>query len=483
MNPLTQTPDLATLRGLFKGLLITDTDGMEPFLTDWRKRWVGKAYAVVQPDTPEDVAHVVRWCRDEKVSVVPQGGNTGLSGGATPANDGNAIVLSLARLNRIEAIDTLNNTVVVQAGVVLQRLQEAALAADRLFPLSLAAQGSCTIGGNLSTNAGGVQVLRYGNTRALCLGLQVVTPEGEIWDGLRGLRKDNTGYDLKDLFIGAEGTLGVITAAVMQVFPLPKGRTVAVVAVESVNAAMQLFDLARAQVGANLTAFELISERCLALVLKHFPGCRRPLSTLSPWVLLIEVSSLHSTTESADQLTRLLKAALEQNLLQDATLSESHAQAQAFWALRESISEAQGHEGKNIKHDIAIPISDIAQFVEIASTAITRTFPGTRMVVFGHLGDGNLHFNVSPAEGVLDPIGQTHFMAQQDAINRLTHDLVAQFKGSISAEHGLGVLRRDEAARYKSPVELRLMYALKSAFDPHNLMNPGKVLAQKSPYP
>jgi FAD/FMN-containing dehydrogenase len=309
-----------------------------------------------------------------------------------------------------------------------------------------------------------------------------VTAEGEIWDGLRGLRKDNTGYDLKDVFIGAEGTLGIITAAVMQVFPLPKGRTVAIVAVESVAAAMQLFELARAQLGGNLTAFELISERCLNLVLKHFTNCRRPLPSPSPWVLLIEVSSLQSAAESTEQLTRLLEAALEQNLLQDAALSESHAQAQAFWALRENISEAQGHEGKNIKHDIAIPISDIAQFVEVASNSITQTFPGTRMVVFGHLGDGNLHFNVSPPEGVLDTAGQANFMMQQDAINKLTHDLVAQFKGSISAEHGLGVLRRDEAARYKSPVELRLMHTLKSAFDPHNLMNPGKVLVQKSPY-
>ena len=470
------------LAAAFTGRLITSPTEMAPFLTDWRKRWVGKALAVAQPDSPEEVAKVVRWCFQRKIPVVPQGGNTGLSGGSIPDTKGNAVVISLARLKTISPVDTLNNTVVVQAGAVLQAVQQAAQEAGRLFPLSLAAQGSCTIGGNLSTNAGGVQVLRYGNARELCLGLQVVTAEGQLWDGLRGLRKDNTGYDLKDLFIGAEGTLGIITAAVLKLYPLPAGKTAAIVAVTSVAQAMALFDLARAQLGSDLTAFELISERCMELVIKHFPSCRRPLASVAPWWVLVEVSSLQSAASSQAQLQACLEVAFEKDLVQDAAISESQAQLQQFWALRENISEAQGQEGKNIKHDIAIPISDIAQFVETASQAITESFPGTRMVVFGHLGDGNLHFNVSPPvpEAGLSPeqaLGQEErFMAQQDAINLLTHDWVAHFKGSISAEHGLGVLRRDEAARYKSPVERNLMRTLKRALDPYNLMNPGKVL-------
>ena len=475
-------PSLTELAAAFEGRVISAPEEMAPFLTDWRKRWVGKALAVVQPNTPEEVAKVVRWCVARRIPMVPQGGNTGLSGGSVPDPSGNAVVISLARLKAIGPVDTLNNTLVVQAGAVLQAVQQAAQEAGRLFPLSLAAQGSCTLGGNLSTNAGGVQVLRYGNTRELCLGLQVVTAEGELWDGLRGLRKDNTGYDLKDLYIGAEGTLGIITAAVLKLYPLPAGKAVALVAVASVQQAMALFDWARAQLGSDLTAFELISDLCMDLVVRHFPAARRPLTSSAPWWVLVEVSSLQSASSAQAQLQACLETAFEKEWVLDAAISESQAQAQQFWALRENISEAQAHEGKNIKHDIAIPISDIAQFVDVASRAITEGFPGTRMVVFGHLGDGNLHFNVSPPArqaGLSSEAARQQeedFMAQQDAINRLTHDWVAQFKGSISAEHGLGVLRRDEAARYKSPVERALMHKIKQALDPYNLMNPGKVL-------
>lgn len=479
MLETTTAPPLTELANAFNGGLITDPTEMAPYLLDWRKRWQGKALAVALPDTTDDVATLVRWCKRHHISLVPQGGNTGLSGGATPDTSGRSIVISLKRLNRIDPIDPLNNTVCVQAGAILQAVQEAAQQSGRLFPLSLAAQGSCTIGGNLSTNAGGVQVLRYGTARELCLGLEVVTADGDIWNGLRGLRKDNTGYDLKDLFIGAEGTLGIITAAVLKLFPLPVDTTVALVALDSIDQAMQLLTAVRSGNGANLTAFELMSGCCLSLVTRHFGTCQAPFPTLPAWVVLIEVSSLSHSTASREGLLACLEPALTSGLITDAVVSESAAQAKALWALRENISEAQALEGANIKHDVAVPISSIAQFVSVASHAITSQFAGCRMVVFGHLGDGNLHFNVSPPT---HDVGATSpdFLKWQEAINTITHDWVHHFKGSISAEHGLGVLRRDESARYKSPVELALMHRIKQALDPDNLMNPGKVLPPTS---
>ena len=460
--------DLATLRAAFAGRLLTDAGDMVAFLTDWRGRYTGKALAVAQPNSSADVAAVVRWCVANGVAVVPQGGNSGLSGGATPDGSGNAVVLSLARLNRVRAIDPVGNTMTVEAGCILVELQEAAAAVDRLFPLSLAAEATCTIGGNLSTNAGGTAVLRYGNARALCLGLEVVTADGEIWDGLRTLRKDNTGYALRELFIGAEGTLGIITAAVLKLFPQPRGRAVGWAAVDSPAAALDLLAQAQAGLGDTLTAFELVSEVALELVIEHFPGSRAPLGGTSPWHVLIEVSSL----ESAAAAQAALEAVLTKALVSDATLAASEAQATALWALRENISEAQARAGKNIKHDIAVPIAALPAFIAAASRDLHAAFPGIRLVVFGHMGDGNLHFNVSP------PVGADHdaFLRNQDAINRIVHDLVAGFDGSISAEHGLGVLRRDEAARYKSPVELALMRRVKYALDPAGVMNPGKVI-------
>jgi FAD/FMN-containing dehydrogenase len=404
---------------------------------------------------------------------VPQGGNTGLSGGSVPDESGRAVVLSLARLNRIRAIDTRNNTLVAEAGCVLQAVQQAARDAERLFPLSLAAEGSCTIGGNLASNAGGVQVLRYGNARELCLGLEVVTAQGELWDGLRGLRKDNTGYDLRDLFVGSEGTLGVITAAVLKLHPLPAAQVCAFAAVASADDALALLELAQRRAGPALTAFELVSEACLALVLRHFPDCRRPLAVTQPWYVLLELSELEDEARAGAAAERLLEAALDAGLVADAAVAASLAQRRALWALRENISEAQAAEGKNIKHDIAVPISRIAEFVRETDAAIAAAHPGVRMIVFGHLGDGNLHYNVSPPEGESGDA----FLARQDAINRITHDAVARFAGSVSAEHGLGVLRRDEAARYKSPVEIALMRSVKAALDPLGIMNPGKVLA------
>ena len=468
--------DLHALRSSFAGRLIAAPADIAPFLTDWRKRYVGKAIAVAQPDSTEDVAAIVRWCAAHQVPVVPQGGNTGLSGGATPDGSGRALVLSLVRMRRVRAVDAINNSITVEAGCVLAEVQQTAAQAGRLFPLSLAAEGSCTIGGNLSTNAGGVQVLRYGNARELCLGLEVVTAAGEIWDGLRGLRKDNTGYDLRDLFIGAEGTLGVITAATLKLHPMPAARLTAFVAVADPHAALVLLELAQSRLAASLSAFEMMSSLCLELVLTHFSDCRRPLAnTRSPYYVLLECSDAHDAAHAEAALTALLGEALERGVIGDAALATSLSQSQAMWALRENISEAQAAEGKNIKHDISVPISRIGDFVVQTNAELERRFPGIRMVVFGHLGDGNLHYNVSPAPDWRD---EAAFLALQPDINRVTHDAVAAFRGSISAEHGLGQLRRDEAARYKSPVELRLMRAIKEALDPEGLMNPGKVLAQ-----
>ena len=458
----------------FSGRWITDASDMAPFLTDWRRKWTGRALAVAQPDRTADVAAVIRWCHAHRVPVVPQGGNTGLSGGAVPDDTGHAVVLSLHRLSRVREVDPLNNTLTVEAGCTLLQVQEAAAAADRLFPLSLAAEGSCTIGGNLATNAGGIQVLRYGNARDLCLGLEVVTPTGEVWDGLRGLRKDNTGYDLRDLYIGSEGTLGVITAAVLKLHSRPKAQRVAFAAVDSPRSAVALLALSQSRLGPALTAFELLSQSCLELVLKHVPGTRNPLAEASPWYVVIEMSTVDDAAGNT-AFEALLEAGLEQGLLSDVALSSSLAQFEAIWALREDISESQAAHGPAIKHDIALPVSRIAAFMAATDDAIASHFPGVRQVVFGHLGDGNLHYNVSPAGAYLSD--KAAFGALEASLNRLVHDAVVAHGGSISAEHGLGVLRRDESARYKSPVEMSLMRAIKQALDPFGLMNPGKLLA------
>ena len=469
--------NLDTLRATFSGRLHTDAADMAAFLTDWRGKWRGDAIAVAQPDTTADVAGILRWCQTQRVPVVPQGGNTGLSGGSTPDASGDALLLSLTRLNKVRSVDALNNTMIAEAGATLLQVQNAAREVDRLFPLSLAAQGSCTIGGNLATNAGGVQVLRYGNARDLCLGLEVVTASGEVWNGLRSLRKDNTGYDLRDLFIGSEGTLGIITAASLKLFPRPATQVVAFAAVPTPEAAVQLLHLAQQKTGSTLTAFELIGDTCIRLVEKHVPATRFPLAERSPWYALLEVSDARDEATAFATIEGLLQDAIERGLVSDVALSTSLAQYRALWALREDISESQGAEGMTIKHDISLPISCIADFIDRTNAGIARHFPGQRLVVFGHLGDGNLHYNVSPAEGRTGPRDAAEFASLEGAINRFVHDEVASSGGSISAEHGLGVLRRDEAARYKSAVELRMMRAIKLALDPAGLMNPGKVLA------
>ncbi len=457
--------------------VLADPHDTAPYLSDWRKRFVGRARAVVRPGTAEEVAAIVKLCADERIPIVAQGGNTGLVGGATPDASGAAIVLSMQRLQRVRAVDPLNNTMIVEAGAILHNVQQAARAAARLFPLTLASEGSCTLGGNLSSNAGGTQVLRYGNARELCLGLEVVTPAGELWDGLRGLRKDNTGYDLRDLYIGAEGTLGIITAACVKLYPLPKAQVTALAAVHSVEAALALLDLAQNRCGPTLTAFELFSDFCLGLVERHFPSQRSPFGQRHAHHVLIELSDHEDEAHANAQFDALMQAAFDAGLIADAVIAQSLAQSRALWALRENISEAQAAEGKNIKHDIAVPISRIAQFIHETDALLQRAFPGVRMVTFGHLGDGNLHYNVSPAlgaDGRCEP--ETEFLAKQSRIYGIVHDQVHAYRGSISAEHGIGRLKRDELMRYKSPVELGLMRTIKRALDPHNLMNPGKVV-------
>jgi D-lactate dehydrogenase (cytochrome) len=375
-------------------------------------------------------------------------------------------------MNRIRDIDLVNNTMTVDAGCILATIQQAADERDRLFPLSLGAEGSCTIGGNLSTNAGGTGVLRYGNTRELCLGLEVVTPQGEVWNGLRGLRKDNTGYDLRDLFIGSEGTLGIITGAVIKLFPRPKATLTALAAMQTTDAALKLLTLAQQRCGATLTGFELMSQFCLELVAKHFPQMRAPFQQPYPQYVLLELSDSESEEHAMAMLESLITSALEDETIQDAVVAGSIAQSRTLWDIREHISLAQADEGKNIKHDVSVPISRIGDFIRETDALLAERFPRIRMVTFGHLGDGNLHYNVSPPVNV--PADE--FIERQHEVNQVVHDSVHRFHGSISAEHGLGALKRDEIKQYKSGVEMRLMGVIKDALDPLHLMNPGKVL-------
>ena len=452
--------------------VLVDEHDTAPYLTDWRGRFTGRARAVVRPGSTAEVAAVVRLCAELRVPVVPQGGRTGLVLGSVPDATGDAIVLSLRRLNRVRTVDTFNRTMTVEAGAILQDIQQVAFDHGMLFPLSLAAEGSCTIGGNLSTNAGGTGVLRYGNTRELCLGLEVVTAQGEVWDALRGLRKDNTGYDLRDLYVGAEGTLGVITAAVLKLFPQPKAAITALVALATPRDALSLLKLVEAECGPTLTGYELMSDVSLRLVASHFPDLPKPFPERYPQYALLELSSHESEAHGVALLERAIERALEDGLAQDAVVATSIAQSRALWAIREHIPLAQAAAGKNIKHDISVPISRIADFIETTDAQLEADYPGVQVVCFGHLGDGNLHYNVAPPEG----IRHADFLAEQGPINRIVHDSVAAHGGSISAEHGIGALKRDELPRYKSPVELQLMRAVKAALDPLGIMNPGKIL-------
>jgi FAD/FMN-containing dehydrogenase len=452
--------------------VLTEGD-LSAWEVDWRKRSHGKALAVVRPGNTDEVAQVVKACVSARISLVPQGGNTGLVVGSTPDDSGSQLVLSLQRLHAVREIDAANLTITVEAGCVLQNLQEAALQAGFLFPLSLAAEGSCTLGGNLATNAGGTQVLRYGNARDLCLGLEVVTAAGEVWHGLSGLRKDNTGYDLRDLYIGSEGTLGVITAATLKLYPLPAARLTAWAAVASMDEAVALLGLAQQHLGANLTGFEVMGQFALSLVVKHFAQLKVPFHDSAAFGVLLECSDQESEAHARAQFERLLEAALAKGCISDAVVAESLAQARQLWHVRESIPLAQAEEGLNIKHDISVPVSRIPEFVRSTDALLKQALPGVRLVNFGHLGDGNLHYNVQAPAGVDAAV----FMRErEDVVNTLVFDAVQRFGGSISAEHGVGTLKVSKLEQHKSPVALSLMRSIKTALDPHNLMNPGKLL-------
>ena len=463
---------IVALQGVVgEAYVLTRDEDTAPYNADWRGRYQGASLCVVRPGSTEEVAAVVRLCSEAGVAIVPQGGNTGLCGGATPTGQRPEVVVSLGRLKAIRAIDPDNNTLTVEAGCTLHDVQQAAESAGRFFPLSLASEGTATIGGNLSTNAGGVQVLRYGNTRDLVLGIEAVLPDGRLWNGLRGLRKDNTGYDLKHLFIGAEGTLGLITAVVLKLFPAPRVKVTAWVAVADPAAAVSLLGRLREHVGDRVTAFEIVGREALDLVLQHIPDSREPLAGQPCWQVLVELSDTLAT-DLAAPLEQVLADAMDAGLVLDAAIAGSESQAQALWGLRENVSEAQRIEGVSIKHDVAVPVARFAEFIARADALLEQAFPRLRIVCFGHIGDGNLHYNQSK------PTAQDNaaFIAQSDAVNRLVHDLVHELGGSISAEHGLGQLKRDEVLRYKSDVEMSLMRAVKQALDPKGLMNPGKVL-------
>ncbi|KAF7599716.1 MAG: hydroxyacid dehydrogenase [Candidatus Dactylopiibacterium carminicum] len=444
-----------------------------PYEEDWRGRYRGEALCVARPASTEEVAAVVRACAEAGVPIVPQGGNTGLVGAGVPHAGRREVLLSLSRLNRIRAVDPVNATLTAEAGCTLVVVQEAARAQGRLFPLSLASEGSCQIGGNLAANAGGVQVLRYGNMRELTLGLEVVLADGRIWDGLRGLRKDNTGYDLKQLFVGSEGTLGVITAAVLKLHPLPATRSVAWLAMADTSAAMDFLSLLQGRCGERLSAFEIVSAEAHELLLARMPICARPLQTRAPWYALVELADGDAASPLVSLCERVLEEGFGRGWVLDAALAQSEAQAEALWALRENISEAQKKDGISIKHDISVPVSAIPTFLERADTALQAAFPGVRIVAFGHAGDGNLHYNASMREG---GEANTALVARTAEVNRIVHDVAASLNGSISAEHGLGQLKREEIRRYKSPLELELMARIKQALDPRGLFNPGKLL-------
>jgi FAD/FMN-containing dehydrogenase len=452
--------------------VITGAD-CQPFETDWRKRETGKALCVVRPGSTDEVAQIVRCCAQHGVSLVPQGGNTSMVVGAIPNAQGEQVVLSLQRLNRIRHIDSANATITADAGVVLQNLQTAVAEQGFLYPLSLGSEGSCTLGGNLSTNAGGTQVVRYGNTRELCLGLEVVTADGEVWHGLSGLRKDNTGYDLRDLFIGAEGTLGIITAATMKLFPAPQCQLTAWASVASVHDAVRLLELSRQRLNAGLTGFEMMNQFSLSLVHKHFPERQVPLWETSPYCVLMELSDMESEAHARQALEALLEQAIEDGLVADAIVAESLQQAQNLWLIRENITLAQAQEGLNIKHDISLPVSAIAEFCEHTDAALAREIPGVRLVNFGHLGDGNLHYNV---QCPVDVPHQVFLQTEEARVNTLVHDAVKRFDGSISAEHGIGSLKVDSLPKYKDPVALGLMRRIKQALDPQGVLNPGRVV-------
>ncbi len=452
--------------------VITQPGDTEGYLTEPRGLYRGQTPAVVRPGSTAEVAFVVETCAAAGLPLVPQGGNTGLVGGQVPFG---AILLSLSRLNKIRALDATDLTLTAEAGCTLHQVQAAAAEADCLFPLSIASEGTCQIGGNLATNAGGTAVLRYGNTRELTLGLEVVLADGRIWNGLSRLRKDNTGYDLRDLFVGSEGTLGIITAAVLRLFPKPRARTTVLAGLADPAQVLALFRRLRAVAGDALTGFEMMPDVGMEMVLKHMPGAVRAIQDRHPFYVLAELTSTRRDDDLAAMVEGVLGEALEAEEIADAVIAASEAQSHALWKLREDLSEAQKFEGGSIKHDVSVPVSKVAEFVVTATAACEAHMPGLRVCAFGHVGDGNIHFNLS------QPIGmdKAAFLDTWEAFNRLVHDLVASYDGSISAEHGIGLLKREELLLYKDKVALDVMASLKAALDPAGLLNPGKVLVGK----
>lgn len=449
--------------------VIIEPGQIQPYLDSWRDNWRGRAQAVVRPRSTEETAAIVRLCRETRTPIVPQGGRTGVTGASQPHEDGSEVVVSMERMKAILAVDADNDTITVQSGCVLADVREAATGIDRLFPLNFGAVGSCLIGGNISTNAGGINVVRYGNTRNLVCGLEVVLPTGEVWNGLRGLRKDNAGYDLKQIFVGAEGTLGIITAAVLRLFPRPASELTAFLAVASPAHAVRWLSRVKGAFAEQLTSFELIGRSCIDITVKHIPGTSNPLPGETPWYVLMEVSSQTEGSALRETLERAFEAGLETEEVADGVIASSVQQARMLWRLRETIPEAHKIEGRSFKHDISVPISKVPEFLETAEKQLGMAFPGIRMFTFGHLGDGNLHFNPLAPTGSGNP-------DDLQKVNRIVHDLVTELGGSISAEHGIGRLRLEELAHYKSDVELKMMRALKATFDPMNLFNPGKVV-------
>ena len=452
--------------------VMTDRAAMQPLMESWRDGWVGRAPLVVQPATTAELAAVIRICAATRTPIVPQGGNTGLTGGSQPHGSDSEIVISTSRMNRIREIDLDNDTITVEAGCILATIQDAAREAGRLFPLSLGAEGSCQIGGNISTNAGGIQVLRYGNMRSLVAGLEVVLPDGRVWNGLRGLRKDNAGYDLKQLFIGAEGTLGMVTAATLRLFPLPQARATAFLATPSPTTAVAWLRRAKGMLGDRITAMELIERRCLEIARHHDASIPDPIASAHPWYLLVELCDQDTEAELIGRLTAAFEAGLEAGEVVDGVIASSGEQAGLLWRIREGIPEGQRREGYSFKHDIAVPISKVASFLAEADGTLQARFPGIRSFSFGHVGDGNIHYNPIQAAG--EPASA--WAERLPEVNRIVHDIVHRLGGSITAEHGIGRLRVGEIARYKPDYEIEMMSMLKRTFDPANIMNPGKVI-------
>lgn len=454
---------------------IRDADELAPRLVENRGLYHGASPLLLKPGSTEEVAAIMKLASETGTPIVPQTGNTGLVGGQTPRPDGGDIILSLERMNRIRDIDPVANVIVADGGCILEEIHKAAEKVNRIFPLSLGSQGSCRIGGNLATNAGGTAVLAYGNMRNLCIGLEVVLPTGEIWDGLRRLKKDNTGYDLRDLFIGSEGTLGIITGAVLKLFPTPLGHQVAFAGLQSTDDALRLFEMASNLCGTALTGFELMPRIGVEFTAKHIPGVRDPLESPHEWYTLIDISTSDSAETAETMMQALLEQGFEAGLVQDAVIAASEAQRQALWHMRESMSDAQKPEGGSIKHDVSVPVSKIPEFMATAEKAVIAAVPGARVCAFGHLGDGNIHYNIS------QPVGadKAEFLSRWHEVNEIVHGIVLSLNGSISAEHGIGQLKRDELASIRPGIEMDLMRRIKLAFDPAGIMNPGKVLTAR----